>query len=124
MKIQNMILSAILFIVLGFGITIPTTAEDTPETVNTICLKDGTVIKCDMGWPDGDTFYYRKYGATIGVPLKRVDLDRTYKKSIEQEEKWKAKEAAKEAKRKARHQALLLEKAMDLRKAMDKDKVM
>ena len=99
MKIQNMILSAILFIVLGFGITIPTNAEDTPETVNTICLKDGTVIKCDMGWPDGATFYYRKYGATIGIPLKRVDLDKTYKKSVEKEDQWERKEAERKATR-------------------------
>ena len=80
---KKTIITAIACILLSFSMI--GFAKEYPETINTIYLKDGIIIKCDMGWVDGDTLYYRKYGGTIGIPLKRVDIDKTYERSKERE---------------------------------------
>lgn len=80
------LVSFILFFILGVVIPTVSNAKEYPKTITVIYLKDGTVIDCDMGWIEGDTLHYRKYGGTISMPLKTVDIERTYKKSIEKEE--------------------------------------
>ena len=61
----------IIILLLSFSVVIRTVsiAESNSETIKLIYLKDGQVIKCDMGWIDGDTLYYQKYGGTLGIPL-------------------------------------------------------
>jgi len=86
---KKTIIAAIAFSLLYFSII--GFAKEHPETITVIYLKDGQIIKCDMGWEDGDTLYYRKYDGTIGILLKRVDINRTYNKAIEKEKKVKEK---------------------------------
>lgn len=62
-------------------------AEEAPETIKTIHLKDGRDIECNMGWIEGDTLYYTKYGGKIGIAVKTVDLDKTFEKSLDVEKK-------------------------------------
>ncbi len=80
---KRTIITAMACILLSFSMI--GFAKEYPDTINTIYLKDGQVIECDMGWIDKDTLYYRKYGGTIGIPLKKIDIDKTFKKSIEKE---------------------------------------
>lgn len=92
---KRIIITAMACILLSFSVI--GFAKEYPETITTIYLKDGTIIKCDMGWVDGDILYYRKYGGTIGISLNRIDIGKSFKKSIQQEEKWKTKEAERKA---------------------------
>ena len=86
MQQTKKILVIILFLIFGVVMTTVSIAEESPDTINTIYLKDGPVIDCDIGWIEGDMFYYRKHGGTIGIPFKTVDIDRTYKEAKEKEE--------------------------------------
>ena len=72
----------ILFLCLSMSIpSVTLSVEEAPDFVTKIVLKDGNVINGDMGWIEGDTIVYRKYGSTMTVSLERVDLDKTYKYS-------------------------------------------
>ncbi len=86
MEKTKKMLVIIIFLIFGIVITTASIAEEASDTINTIYLKDGTAIDCDIGWVEKDTFYYRKYGGTIGISLKTVDIDRTYKKYREKKE--------------------------------------
>ncbi len=81
MEKMNKALLIILLLIFCVAITTVSIAQEASATINRIYLKDGTVIECDMGWIEGDTLYYQKYGGTIGISLKTVDIDRTYKKN-------------------------------------------
>ena len=84
MKNIKVIFMVILFLFLSMSIpSVTLSAEEAPDFVTKVVLKDGKVINCDMGWIDGDTFMYRKYGGTMGMPLMKVDLDKTFKRSKE-----------------------------------------
>ena len=79
-----MIFLVLLFLCLSMSMPpISYSAEEAPEHINVIYLKDGSKIKCDMGWIEGDTLVYRRYGGTMGIPLKTVNLDKTFKKTKE-----------------------------------------
>ena len=80
---------AFLLLLLIMASTALSLAEEVAGPISTIYLKDGTVIDCEMGWIEGEIFYYRKYGGTIGMSLKTVDVGRTYKKHKEKEEEAK-----------------------------------
>lgn len=82
----------IILLIASFAMTEVCYTEEAADILKTIYLKDGQVIKCSMGWRDGDTFYYRKYGGTIGIPIERVDIDRTYNKFHEEQQQIKEKE--------------------------------
>ena len=82
MKKTLNILFIILLLISGITLNTLSAAENPSGKIKTIYLKDGSVIECDMGWVDGDTLYYRKYGGTIGIPLDRVDIEKSYKKDI------------------------------------------
>lgn len=84
MKNIKTIFLVILFLCLSMSMpSISFSAEEAPDIVTRIVSNDGKVIKCDMGWIEGDTFMYRKFGGTMGLPVKRVNLDKTFKKSKE-----------------------------------------
>jgi hypothetical protein len=88
---------AFLLLLLIMASTALSLAEEVAGPISAIYLKDGTVIDCEMGWIEGEIFYYRKYGGTIGMSLKTVDVGRTYKKHKEKEEEDKKKAMARQA---------------------------
>jgi hypothetical protein len=45
--------------------------------IKTIYLSNGNSIACGKTWFDNETIYCHKYGGTVGIPLKQLDLQKT-----------------------------------------------
>lgn len=76
-------LCTVLLLWLIMSTTTLSLAEEAAGPISTIYLKDGTVINCEMGWIERDTFFYQKYGGIIGIPSKKVDIEKTLRKHKE-----------------------------------------
>ncbi|MBN1105574.1 MAG: hypothetical protein JXL84_19355 [Deltaproteobacteria bacterium] len=49
--------------------------------IHVIVLKDGTTIKCQDAWIEGNKLYYKKYGGKMAIPVEKVDIDKTVEAS-------------------------------------------
>jgi hypothetical protein len=45
--------------------------------IKTIYLSNGNSITCGKTWFADETIYCHKYGGTVGIPLKQLDLKKT-----------------------------------------------
>jgi hypothetical protein len=82
MKKVKVVFLVLLFLCLSMSMPpISFSAEEPSEPISIIYLKDGGEVKCDMAWIEGDTLVYRRYGGTMGIPLKTVNLDKTFKRA-------------------------------------------
>lgn len=45
--------------------------------IKTIYLSNGNSITCGKTWFGNETIYCHKYGGTVGIPLKQLDLQKT-----------------------------------------------
>jgi hypothetical protein len=70
----------------GFGFLPHRSAgQNNPDNLTVIYLKNGRQIECDMGWVEGEKIVYRKFGGNLALPLREIDLDKTFAKSVERE---------------------------------------
>lgn len=68
------------------SISVPAFAQQSPDSVTVIYMKDGSVTRCELGWIEGDELKCRKYGGVITFRLDNIDKDRTFKESIQDQE--------------------------------------
>jgi hypothetical protein len=88
MKITNKVTLVVLILLTTADIPAPSLGEEYPQSITVIYTKDGRVIRCEMGWIEGDEVKCQKFGGILGIKLDRIDEKRTYAES-EQEEKAK-----------------------------------
>jgi len=54
--------------------------EDVFAPVRKVYMVDGKIIECQMGWLDGARMICRKFGGNVILPLKSVDVEKTFPK--------------------------------------------
>jgi hypothetical protein len=55
--------------------------------IKTIYLSNGNSITCGKTWFGNETIYCHKYGGTVGIPLKQLDLQKTLEGMSDQAKK-------------------------------------
>jgi hypothetical protein len=91
--------------------------EDLPISLRVVYLKSGGVIECRESWVSDDLLHYRLGFGTMAIGLSKVDLERSFRHSVQVEvEEVVARHAAEMARRSERRSR---EEAQKAREALD-----